>query len=324
MHDGMKPFRVNSRVHLMSLLFLQRARANSTVPNLKSWRKKHLGLVVLVLTALSSPVVVTAVTTPSVAPGVTPSVLYYHPDATGNLIAMTDGSGQVAWRAELRPFGLGTANPQNSPPRFLDQPLDAEIGAEGGLYHLGARTYDPVAGRFLTTDPLPLLAIPREEPQRFDRYAYGLNNPYRYMDPTGLQADPKDIEERIRGPVQDPAEPRKPYRGPKGTYIGPNPLLEDDPSEEVTDPGTDPGTKKFTAIEPARPEITIAEIYPYGEVPPPGFPMIAGPTAPLEVHLKAAGGAVLGLLIGLAIVSFPPIAPLTIPGLVTSGLAFGF
>lgn len=183
----------------MSLLSSQRVDTSSTVPNLKKRSKMPLGLVVLILTALSSPTVVNAVTTPSVAPGVTPSVLYHHPDAMGNLAAMTDASGQVAWRAQVRPFGLGSANPQDYPLRFLDQPLEAEIGAEGGLYHLGARTYDPVAGRFLTTDPLPLIGIPREEPQRFNRYAYGLNNPYRYMDPTGLNSLPAE------GPVTLPS-----------------------------------------------------------------------------------------------------------------------
>lgn len=222
----------------MSLLFSHRVHSNGAVPNLKKRSKMPLRFVLLILTALLSPAVVYAVTTPSVAPGVTPSVLYYHPDATGNLIAMTDASGQVAWRAEMRPFGLGSANPENQPPHFLDQPLEAEIGAEGGLYHLGARTYDPVTGRFLTTDPLPLIAIPREEPQRFNRYAYGLNNPYRYMDPTGLQADPRDIEEKISGPVRDPAE-----QGP-------------DPSKEVTE------------ISPVRTGQTTPSL---GEVIPEGF-----------------------------------------------------
>ena len=156
----------------------------------KIWRNTLLWFMGVTLATLSSTALVHAVTTSSVAPGVTPSVLYYQADATGNLAAMTDERGRVAWRADVRPFGQGTANPQDYPLRFLDQPLEAESGAEGGLYHLGARTYDPVAGRFLTTDPLPLIGITREEPQRFNRYAYGLNNPYRYMDPTGAQSTP--------------------------------------------------------------------------------------------------------------------------------------
>lgn len=242
----------------MSLLFSQRVHTSSTAFSLKNRRKPPLGLAVLVLMALSSPALVNAVTTPSVAPGVTPSVLYYHPDATGNLIAMTDASGQMAWRAELRPFGLGTANPENHPPRFLDQPLEAEIGAEGGLYHLGARTYDPVAGRFLTTDPLPLIGIPLEEPQRFNRYAYGLNNPYRYRDPTGL-APPgaKPPKQPPKPPAIDPVT---------GTPAGPLPkpkVIDLDPSEGPTERIRWPGnvTEEVTEIKPG-PSEEVTEISP--------------------------------------------------------------
>lgn len=137
-------------------------------------------------TGQSDSSTVNAVAAPWVAEDVTPEVLYLHQDATGNLVAMTDESGQVAWRADVRPFGQGTANPPDHPLRFLDQPRESGIGAEGGLYHLGARYYDPLTGRFLSTDPLPLTDIALEEPQRFNRYAYGLNNPYRYHDSTGL------------------------------------------------------------------------------------------------------------------------------------------
>lgn len=115
-----------------------------------------------------------------------PEVLYYHHDATGNLIAMTDEAGQVVWRADMRPFGQGSANPPDHPLRFAGQPRETDIGAADGLYHLGARTYDPLTGRFLSPDPLPLATVKRENPQRFNRYSYALNNPYRFHDASGL------------------------------------------------------------------------------------------------------------------------------------------
>ena len=36
---------------------------------------------------------------PQATAAVTPTIRYYHNDATGNLAAMTDSSGNVVWRA---------------------------------------------------------------------------------------------------------------------------------------------------------------------------------------------------------------------------------
>ena len=51
-----------------------------------------------------------------------------------------------------------------------------------GLYYLYRRFYDPDLGRFLSPDPiLGHLTVP----QSLDRYLYTVNNPLRYVDPTG-------------------------------------------------------------------------------------------------------------------------------------------
>ena len=118
------------------------------------------------------------------AADVTPEVLYYHQDATGNLAAMTDESGQVVWQANQRPFGQGSPTSTDHDLRFAGQPQDA---TSGGLYHLGARMYDPLTGRFLSPDPILLASVKREVPQRFNQYSYALNNPYRYHDASGLE-----------------------------------------------------------------------------------------------------------------------------------------
>jgi len=136
----------------------------------------------------------TVASIPAGAADVIPEVLYYHQDATGNLAAMTDDGGQVVWRADLRPFGQGsatsttatsaTASSADHPLRFAGQPNEA---ISGGLYHLGAREYDPLTGRFLSPDPILLGSVKREVPQRFNQYSYALNNPYRYHDASGLE-----------------------------------------------------------------------------------------------------------------------------------------
>ena len=56
-----------------------------------------------------------------------------------------------------------------------------------GLYFYGARWYDPLIGRFTQADTL----IPDPaSPQAFNRYAYTLNNPLRYVDPSGHRYSP--------------------------------------------------------------------------------------------------------------------------------------
>ena len=65
--------------------------------------------------------------------------------------------------------------------KFTGKELDSETGL--GLYYFGARYYDPGIGRFVTPDPgQPDL----NDPQTLNPYAYCLNNPLRYVDPTGM------------------------------------------------------------------------------------------------------------------------------------------
>ena len=52
-----------------------------------------------------------------------------------------------------------------------------------GLVNMNARLYDPQSGRFLAPDPV--IQTP-DNPQNFNRYAYCLNNPLRYIDLTGM------------------------------------------------------------------------------------------------------------------------------------------
>lgn len=46
-----------------------------------------------------------------------------------------------------------------------------------------ARYYDPVIGRFYSNDPIAFRDI-----HSFNRYAYGNNNPYKFVDPDGKQS----------------------------------------------------------------------------------------------------------------------------------------
>lgn len=60
-----------------------------------------------------------------------------------------------------------------------------ERDAETGLDYFGARYFSAAQGRFTSPDPLLGSANPLD-PQSWNRYTYGLNNPLRYIDPFGL------------------------------------------------------------------------------------------------------------------------------------------
>ena len=64
------------------------------------------------------------------------------------------------------------------PYQFTGQRNEASIG----LYHYGARWYDPALGRFIQADTI----VPQpEDPQSLNRYSYVLNNPLKHTDPSG-------------------------------------------------------------------------------------------------------------------------------------------
>jgi RHS repeat-associated protein len=59
-----------------------------------------------------------------------------------------------------------------------------------------ARYYDPVIGRFYSNDPVgaPGHLSGAQGIQGFNRYAYAINNPYKYVDPDGrVVVVPQDL-----------------------------------------------------------------------------------------------------------------------------------
>ena len=60
--------------------------------------------------------------------------------------------------------------------------LPYEHWDEIDLIDMNGRMYDPTVGRFLSPDPYVQDAT---NPQNFNRYAYCLNNPLKYTDPSG-------------------------------------------------------------------------------------------------------------------------------------------
>ena len=113
------------------------------------------------------------------------AVEFYHLDGQGNVLAVTDWSGQVVESHDYDVFGqevnpqAGTQAPQ--PKRFAGKERDTETGWD----YFGARYYGSKIGRFTTADPYLDPKDALLNPQKWNRYVYGRNNPLRYVDPDG-------------------------------------------------------------------------------------------------------------------------------------------
>ena len=102
---------------------------------------------------------------------------YYHTDHLGSTRLITDQSGNVVSEVTYEPFGESEVTGDND--RYLYNGKEKDSSE---LYYYGRRYYDPHIGRFITRDPR---FGQLENPQTLNRYVYVLNNPLKYIDPTG-------------------------------------------------------------------------------------------------------------------------------------------
>lgn len=109
------------------------------------------------------------------------AITYYHVDALGSPVAASDEVGNLKWQEQYRPYGERIKKEPASVANFryyTGHPHDETTG----LTYAGARYYDPVVGRFMGVDPKD---FSETNIHSFNRYAYGNNNPYKYVDPDG-------------------------------------------------------------------------------------------------------------------------------------------
>jgi len=151
-----------------------------------------LAILSVLLTALWQPVPALAQTPPVSV------VEYYHLDALGSVRVVTDDIGQVIARHDFLPFGEEWPSSTNAKQKKLF--TGHERDADTGLDYFGARYYRPQVGRFTTIDPAMTLDENLVDPQRWNRYAYVLNNPLKYTDPDGKF--PVAVAAAIPGPQQ--------------------------------------------------------------------------------------------------------------------------
>ena len=117
--------------------------------------------------------------------------IYTTSDSLGSPRVNTDATGNVIARHDYHPFGeeIVTSERTNGVGYTADtirkKFTSYERDGETELDFAQARMYANGLGRFMVPDPA-LSSIVPIEPQSFGRYAYGLNNPLKYTDPSGL------------------------------------------------------------------------------------------------------------------------------------------
>ena len=125
----------------------------------------------------------------------TPQVYYYHYDALGNIVALSDNNGDIVERYGYDAYGnvsihtsagangmwmdpdddVAYASAKGNPYLFTGRRYDSDTA----LYYYRARYYSPDLGRFISADPIGYLG-------GLNLYSYCGNNPINWIDPYGL------------------------------------------------------------------------------------------------------------------------------------------
>jgi RHS repeat-associated protein len=147
----------------------------------------------------------------TVAPG--PSGTHYViQDALGSTRLVLDGSGNTLAYDDYMPFGeqvpIGSGGrgdlyeaADGTTQKFTGKERDDELASSAmeGLDYFGARYYSGGQGRFTSPDPENASAfLYPDDPQSWNGYAYGRNNPLRYVDPDGMNYTVCDTQNHCR------------------------------------------------------------------------------------------------------------------------------
>ncbi len=108
------------------------------------------------------------------------NVYYYHSDHLGSSNEVSNSTGAEVKATLFYPYGEDRAwtGTKTLDFKYTGQEYDASTG----LHNYGARYYNANFMHFISPDS----TVPdRSNPQTFNRYAYVVNNPLKYKDPTG-------------------------------------------------------------------------------------------------------------------------------------------
>ncbi|MCH7342473.1 RHS repeat-associated core domain-containing protein [Pelomonas sp. CA6] len=109
---------------------------------------------------------------------------YVHTDTLGSPVAHTNALGSLMNRTRYEPYGYTAAGTKPGAATSVIGFTGHVNDAETDLVYMQQRYYDPIAGRFLSVDPI---VTDTNTGNGFGRYVYTENNPLRYKDPDGLK-----------------------------------------------------------------------------------------------------------------------------------------
>jgi len=109
------------------------------------------------------------------------TVTYFYVDPQGSVLATTDSNGVVTSVKDYKPYGASVISGGTERLGYTGHVEDDDVG----YIYMQARYYDPHTARFLSPDPAvyapgAVLGI--------GRFVYATDNPYKYMDPTGMRS----------------------------------------------------------------------------------------------------------------------------------------
>jgi RHS repeat-associated protein len=113
------------------------------------------------------------------------TVATYHFNTQGSTVALTDSGANIMDSYAYDSFGLLANADGDSPQPFRYLGRYGIVDDSTGLLYARARYFSPQLGRFLTKDPV---TGNNSDGQSLNRYIYALNNPIRFLDPSGLTA----------------------------------------------------------------------------------------------------------------------------------------
>lgn len=112
---------------------------------------------------------------------------YYHYDALGSTVALTDDARTIVNAYAYDPFGKVVNSFENTRNPFQFVGRDGVTQDSNGLLFMRARYYMPEVGRFLNKDIIPIALV---NSQSHNLFSYANNNPINATDPKGLLWNP--------------------------------------------------------------------------------------------------------------------------------------
>jgi RHS repeat-associated protein len=115
--------------------------------------------------------------------------VHFHLDHLGSPRQITDEAGAQAAFHTYYPFGgeATDASQDDVELKFTGHERDENGGGAGVLDYMHRRYFSPTLGRFLAVDPADGASLNR--PQGWNRLAYSMNNPLRFIDPDGREEE---------------------------------------------------------------------------------------------------------------------------------------